>query len=70
MGEEEGQCSKQVQEVQEEEEEEEVTLSRVADPRVLEVAEAVLRGPGVNKVEEEEEDHEDKEVGAEGKEGM
>ena len=67
MGEE-GQCSKQVQEVQEEEEEEEVTLSRVADPRVLEVAEAVLRGPGVNK--EEEEDHEDKEVGAEGKEGM
>ena len=67
MGEEEGQCSKQVQEVQEEEEEEEVTLSRVADPRVLEVGEAVLRGPGVNK---EEEDHEDKEVGAEGKEGM
>ena len=66
MEEEEGQCSKQVQEVQEEEEE--VTPSRVADPRVHEVAEAVLRGPGVNK--EEEEEHEDKEVGAEGKEGM
>ena len=63
---EEGECSKQVQEVQEEEEEEGVTLSRVADPRVPEVVEAALLGPGVSKVEEEEEG-EAKEVAAEGK---
>ena len=66
LQEEESQCSKQVQEVQEEEEEEGVTLSRVADPRVPEVVEAALLGPGVSKVEEEEEG-EAKEVAAEGK---
>ena len=63
--EEEVQCSKQVQEVQEEEE---VTLSRVADPRVPEVVGAVLLDPGVSKEEEEGEVKEV--VGGEGKGGM
>ena len=48
--------------------EEEVTLSRVADPRVPEVVEAALLGPGVSREEvEEEEEGEAKEVVAEGK---
>ena len=68
LQEEEGQFSRQVQEVQEEEEEEGVTLSRVADPRVPEVVEAALLGPGVSREEvEEEEEGEAKEVAAEGK---
>ena len=65
LQEEESQCSKQVQEVQEEEEEE-VTLSRVADPRVPEVVGEVLLGPGVSK----EEEGEVKEVVGEVKGGM
>ena len=64
LQEEESQCSKQVQEVQEEEEE--VTLSRVADPRVPEVVGEVLLGPGVSK----EEEGEVKEVVGEVKGGM
>ena len=62
---EEGQCSRQVQEVQEEKEEE-VTLSRVVDLRVPEVVVAVLLGLGVSKEEEDEA----KEVEVEDKEGM
>ena len=61
----EGQCSRQVQEVQEEKEEE-VTLSRVVDLRVPEVVVAVLLGLGVSKEEEDEA----KEVEGEDKEGM